>query len=207
LKQITTPFVRGLLVAFLCLAPLRAQTTSDAPASSNASSAVQAPDDMTKKITNLVNTGKYAEAQQLTTGLLVAYPDDQRLIKTKALLEEMLAAPTPPENLPGQWIANASARLNGEDKLDHSALVELARQSQLSTDPDEQHKLLKQFMEQSAEFLKRHPEQMLLWQLRAAAAIGLVEPMDGFEAGQSCWRPARWTATMLRCCSCWQSRS
>jgi hypothetical protein len=129
------------------------------------------------------------EAQQLTTGLLVAYPDDQRLIKTKALLEQLLAAPSTPNanpvNQQKQWAANAGAeQLTGEDKLDYNALIELARQSQQSSDLDEQRKLLKQFMAQSAEFLKRHPEQMLLWRLRAAAAIGTVEPMDGFEAGQ-----------------------
>jgi hypothetical protein len=134
----------------------------------------------------LVNAGKYAEAQQLTTGLLVAYPDDQRLIKTKALLEKMVAAPAAPIATPAnqQWAASASPALTGEDKLDYSALIELARQSQQTTDPDDQPRLLKQFMEQSAEFLKRHPEQMLLWQLRAAAAIGMSQPMDGFEAGQ-----------------------
>ncbi len=141
---------------------------------------------MTKKITDLVNSGKYAEAQQLTTGLLVAYPDDQRLIKTKALLERALATPSGPGPTSGSPLtANGSTtQLTGEDKLDYNAMIELARQSQQSSDPDEQSKLLKQFMEQSAEFLKQHPEQMLLWQLRAAAAIGLVEPRDGFDAGQ-----------------------
>jgi hypothetical protein len=141
---------------------------------------------MTTKITTLVNAGNYAEAQQLTIGLLVAYPDDQRLIKTKALLEKMLAAPAAPSATPKnqQGAASAGAALTGEDKLDYGALIELARQSQQSTDPDDQPRLLKLFMKQSAEFLKRHPEQMLLWQLRAAAAIGMVQPTDGFEAGQ-----------------------
>jgi hypothetical protein len=105
-----------------------------------------------------VDAGKYAEAQQLqqlTTGLLVAYPDDQRLIKTKALLEKLLATPSTPNATPGNqprpWTANASAELlTGEDKLDYNALIELARQSQQSSDPDEQGKLLKQFMEQSS---------------------------------------------------------
>lgn len=182
-------FFLGLFVALICLAPLYAQTAHDSPAGNSTGAAAQAPEEMTKRITNLVDAGKYAEAQQLTTGLLVAYPDDQRLIKTKALLEKLLATPSAPSATPGaqqkQWAANASAELlAGEDKLDYNALIELARQSQQSGDPDEQHKLLKQFMEQGAEFLKRHPEQMLLWQLRGAAAIGMVEPMDGFEAGQ-----------------------
>jgi hypothetical protein len=189
LKKLSRYFFRGLFVALICLAPLYAQTSTDAPAQKSTSVAAQAPEEMTKKITSLVDAGKYAEAQQLTTGLLVAYPDDQRLIKTKALLEKSLATPSTPNttlgNQQNQWTANASAeQLAGEDKLDYNALIELARQSQQSSDLDEQRKLLKQFMEQSSEFLKRHPEQMLLWQLRAAAAIGMVEPMDGFEAGQ-----------------------
>lgn len=177
------------LAPVICLTPLHAQTVADAPVRNNTSVASQAPEEMTKKITNLVDTGKYVEAQQLTTGLLVAYPDDQRLIKTKALLEKLLASPGPPNATPGNqptpWVAKASAEgLNGEDKLDYNALIELARQSQQSSELDEQRKLLKQFMEQSGEFLKRHPEQMLLWQLRAVGAIGMVEPMKGFEAAQ-----------------------
>ena len=189
LKKLSISFFRGLFVALICLAPVHAQTVSDAPVPSTTPVAAQAPDEMTNRITNLVDAGKYSEAQQLTTGLLVAYPDDQRLIKTRALLEKMLATPNMPnaasQNQQKQWAANANAELlTGEDKLDYNALIELARQSQQSSDLDEQRKLLGQFMEQSAQFLNRHPEQMLLWQLRAAAAIGMVEPMDGFEAGQ-----------------------
>jgi hypothetical protein len=189
LIKLSISFFSGLLAALICLAPLQAQTGTDAAVQSGAPAAAQAPDDMTKKITALVDAGKYAEAQALTTGLLVAYPDDQRLIKAKALLDKLLApSSTPsaaPEDAQKQWSASANvAQLSGEDQLNYSALIELARESQQSSDLDEQHRLLKQFMEQSNAFLKRHPEQMMLWQLRAAAAIGLVEPMDGFEAGQ-----------------------
>jgi hypothetical protein len=189
LKTLSRSFLRVSFAALICLAPFQAQTVTDAPVRNNASVAAQAPEEMTTKITNLVDSGKYAEAQQLTTGLLVAYPGDQRLIKTKALLEQLLAAPSAPNATPGnqprQGVANTSGEpLTGEDKLDYNALIELARQSQQTSDLDEQGKLLKQFMEQSSEFLKRHPEQMRLWQLRAAVAIGMVGPMDGFEAGQ-----------------------
>jgi len=38
-----------------------------------------------EKLSDLVHAGKYAEAQQLTAGLLLAYPEDQRLIKAKVL--------------------------------------------------------------------------------------------------------------------------
>ena len=33
-------------------------------------------------------------------------------------------------------------------------------------------------------FLQKHPDQMLLWQLRVQSAISLNEPMAGYEAGQ-----------------------
>jgi hypothetical protein len=69
------------------------------------------------------------------------------------------------------------------DKVDYNALIELARQAQASTDLDQQTTLLKQFMDQSKVFLQQHPDEMLLWQLRAASAISLQEPMDGYEAG------------------------
>jgi hypothetical protein len=151
---------------------------------------------MTNKITDLYHAGKYAEAQQLTTGLLVAYPDDQRLIKAIALLEKMLApggsanaAPggnQPTNNAaPAQPAASTNAeQLTGMDKVDYDALIELARQAQQTTDLEQQKTLLKRFMDESSAFLRKHPDQMLLWQLRAASAINLNEPMAGYEAGQ-----------------------
>ena len=58
-------------------------------------------------------------------------------------------------------------------------LIELARQAQASTDLDQQNALLKQFMDQSKVFLQQHPDQMLLWQLRAASAISQAWVNDG----------------------------
>jgi hypothetical protein len=70
------------------------------------------------------------------------------------------------------------------DKVDYNALLDLARQAQQEMDKTEQDKLLQQFMSQSKVFLERHPEQQLMWQLRAASAISLNEPMEGYDAGQ-----------------------
>src|SRR5579859_2515239 len=159
LKNIVASLFRGLFAASLCLAPLHAQTVGNAPAP-NSASAAQAPDDMTAKITTLVNAGKYAEAQQLTTGLLVAYPDDQRLIKTKALLEKMLAAPAAPgakpEHPQGQALASENAPLlTGADKLDYNALIERARDAHQTTDPEQQKAYLQRFMADSTLFLDR----------------------------------------------------
>jgi hypothetical protein len=184
-----------LLVSFLALillSPLQAQT---APAAAPLSAATpapagQAPDEMTRKITELVHAGKYAEAQQFTAGLLIAYPDDQRLIKAKALIDQLIAHPSstsavPANSQPAQPAANANGpQLTGMDKVDYNALIVLARQAQQTSDLEEQNKLVRQFMEQSAPFLQKHPEQMLLWQLRAASAMSLNEPMAGYEAGE-----------------------
>jgi len=183
--------ILGLFLTLICPAPFHAQT---APTDSNATvgrpATGQAPGDMTKKITDLVNAGKYAEAQQLTTGLLVAYPDDQRLIRAKTLIEKLLAPgtsvnPAPENSQPAQPASNSGVEeLTGMDKVDYNALIELAREAQQSTDLTEQAKVLKQFMDQSDSFLQKHPDQMLVWQLRAASAISLNQPMAGYIAGE-----------------------
>jgi hypothetical protein len=184
-------FIVGVLLGLICLAPLQAQTgepsDGNAPAPSPASSG-QAPDEVTRKLTDLVHAGKYTEAQQLTTGLLAAYPTDQRLLKAKALIEKMLSPggqATPANNQPAQAAANAHVEpLTGMDKVDYNALIVLARQAKQTTDLAEQEKQLLQFMDQSNSFLQKHPDQMLLWQLRVASAISLNDPTAGYEAGQ-----------------------
>jgi len=185
------------MLAMIFLSPLRAQTTPNSSATDAVAVATntapkataQAPDDMTRKITDLVHAGKYLEAQQLTTGLLVAYPDDQRLMGAQALIEKLLAAggsanPAPENSKPASPTPNNADEFTGMDKVDYNALIELAREAQQTTDLTEQTKLLKQFMDQSTLFLQKHPDQILLWQVRAASAISLNEPMAGYEAGE-----------------------
>ncbi|MBZ5694455.1 MAG: hypothetical protein LAN36_03740 [Acidobacteriia bacterium] len=195
-----------LLVCLVCLSfvlPLAAlaQTPANAPADANAAAAKttltgQAPDDVMKRLSDLVRAGKYAEAEQSVTALLILYPDDQRLIKAKALLDKALASPKPADpaasrNPPASNVASAQPAFNGNaepftgmDKVDYNALIELAREAQQNTDLEQQKASLKQFMDQSSLFLQKHPDQMLLWQLRAASAISLNDPMAGYEAGQ-----------------------
>jgi len=195
LNKVAESFIRGASVALICIVSLHAQTGTTAPAGTTAVTAAQAPERMTTKITELVHAGRYAEAKQLTTGLLVAYPDDQRLIKAKELLEKLLAptaAATAPSGdqrsntvLPAQPAANKTeSHLTGMDKVDYDSLIELGREAQQTTDLEEQKKLLQQFMEKSSPFLQKHPDEMLLWQLRAAGAISLDDSLAGYEAGQ-----------------------
>jgi hypothetical protein len=179
----------GFVVVLIFFPRLRAQTPTDGvpPAAATTN---RPPNEVTKKITDLVNAGKYAEAQALATGLLVAYPNDERLIKTQALLKQLLApavaAPsTPNGNLSAAPAADAdSVQLAGMDKVDYNALIERARQAQQTTDPEQQKSSLQRFLSDSNFFLQKHPEQLLLWQLRAAAAISVNDPDAGYEAAQ-----------------------
>ncbi len=198
MKRLSKFLVLGLFLALIVLPPLHGQSTTnpsaDARSAADTAPASQAPDAMTNKITELVHAGKYAEAQQLTTGLLVAYPDDQRLIKAKALIERLLApggsatssSPQPAnDGVPAQpGVTENVEPLKGMDKVDYNALIELARQAQRTSDLSEQRTLLRQFMSQSGVFLQKYPTQPLLWQLRAASAISLDDPDAGYEAGQ-----------------------
>ena len=86
-------------------------------------------------------------------------------------------------NQPAQPASNAT-QLTGMDKVEYNSLILLAQQAQQSVDLTEQTKLLKQFMDQSSVFLQKHPDDMLLWGLRAQSAISLDELMEGYEAGQ-----------------------
>ena len=193
-------FTLGCLIAGLVLAATRAQTPPKTAGESSAAALPtapsQAPDEATRKISQLVRAGKYAEAQQLTTGLLVAYPEDQRLIKAKGMLETILAAggamsvPAKSSAPAGDTTSDPSVansneeQLTGMEKVDYNALIELARQAQQDTDLDQQKAALERFMDQSGPFLQRHPNQMLLWQLRAASALSLDDMYAGSDAGQ-----------------------
>jgi hypothetical protein len=199
MKKPSRPFILGFVLALVFLQPLRAQTSTSPAAdakvdSANPTSGNQAPDDVMKKLSDLVHAGKYSEAQQLTAGLLMAYPNDQRLIKGKILLDKLAAsagsANAPPSsNRPRNGADSAQPATNveqliGMDKVDYNALIELTRQAQQTTDLAQQEKLLQQFMRRSGVFLQKHPTQILLWQLRAASAISLDDPVAGYEAGQ-----------------------
>jgi hypothetical protein len=81
MRKVLAPFILGFMLALIVLLPLRAQTPDSAPADTkptvaNPVPAGQAP--AMKRIPDLVHAGKYAEAGELTTGLLLAYPNDQR---------------------------------------------------------------------------------------------------------------------------------
>ena len=190
MEKLTKLLTIGLFLVLGCLASMCAQTASTDPnAASGPQTAGQAPDDMTKKITDLVNAGKYGEAQALTTGLLVAYPNDQRLIKTQALLKQSLTPPAAPST---REVSNSdqaatdtdAGHITGMDKVDYNALLEQARQAQQTSDLEQQKSLLQRFLADSSLFLQKHPEQMLLWQIRAAAAISLDDMYAGSDAGQ-----------------------
>jgi hypothetical protein len=186
--KLSKPWIFGLFLALISLAPLHAQTPANASPDTNTANpapTAQAPDDVTNKITGLVHAGKYAEAQQLTTGLLVAYPNDQRLIKARTLLDKLLANPADNQSNNAASAPSPNPdQLAGMEKVDYNALIALARQAQQTTDLTQQNASLKQFMDESRTFLQKHPHQTVLWELRAATAISLNQPMEGYDAGQ-----------------------
>ncbi len=170
-----------------------ADPAQSAPAA-NAAPTGQAPSEVLKKLSDLIHAGKYADAQQLAAGLLLAYPDDQRLIKAKALLDKAVSASQPADtgtsaNQPTSSVAPTdpganTSPLTGMDKVEYNSLIELARQARQTTDLGQQKMLLQTFMSESRPFAEQHPKDMLIWQLRAASALSLNEPIEGYEAGQ-----------------------
>jgi hypothetical protein len=181
-----------LVAAFSSLAQV-----TNAPADTNVSVAIptspnQAPGDVMEKLSGLVHVQKYAEAQQLATGLLLAYPDDQRLIKAKILLDKLQQPVKPDGNvvtvnksaIPVAVAPSATNQLTGMDKVEYNSLIELGHEAQQTTDLDQQKASLSQFMKESTVFLQRHPEELLLWELRATSALSLDDMQAGYEAGQ-----------------------
>jgi len=173
-----------LVLATVCLLPAQLTNASATAANSVAVTPTgQAPDDVIKKLSELIHAGKYPEAQQMTVGLLAAYPDDQRLIKAKTLLDKLLVVSS--SSQPTNSVAQpATEQLTGMDKVDYNALIQRAREAQQTTDLDQQKILLQQFMVDSSEFLQKHPDQILIWQFRAVSAISLDDIVAGNEAGQ-----------------------
>jgi hypothetical protein len=136
MRRVSNCVTVGFFIILILSSSLHAQTVPNASSDPNAAAANpapvgQAPEDATKKTAELVHAGKYTEAQQLTTGLLVAYPDDQRLIKVKALIDKLLlhddsSRAASANNPPVQLEASANpAQLTGMEKVDYNALIEL----------------------------------------------------------------------------------
>lgn len=186
-------FVLVLTVRPSVQAQTAPHTSADAPAADSAP-AGQAPAEVLKKLSDLIHAGKYTDAQQLAAGLLLAYPADQRLIKAKTLLDKAVSSSQPADTGASANQAASSAAspapgtnaplLTGMDKVEYNSLIELARQAQQTTDLGQQKMLLEKFMSESRPFVDQHPDQILIWQLRAASALSLNEPIEGYEAGQ-----------------------
>src|SRR5580704_12365122 len=98
--KLSTSLILGFVLVLMIRPSIQAQTAPNASANapiSNAASTGQAPSDVLKKLSDLIHAGKYADAQQLAAGLLLAYPDDQRLITAKTLLDKAVLSSQPAE--------------------------------------------------------------------------------------------------------------
>jgi|GEM_PF-2021436 len=101
MKILLYTVILGIVLSPILIAKPLAQDAAPAPAilvnppSSVPEPAGQVPDTIIKKISDLIHAGQYPEAQQMTTGLLAAYPADARLIKTKTMLDKLLSTGQP----------------------------------------------------------------------------------------------------------------
>ena len=191
MSRLTKSFFLGFVLALIVHPSIDAQTTIGAPTAANTTPASQAPDEVMKKLSDLVHADKYAEAQQTVAALLILYPDDQRLVKAKVLLDKASVTADAPSGAPSAKPETSNvvspqpaSNLSGMDRVDYNALIELGRRAQQTTDLEQQNAALKKFMTASGLFLQKHPTEVVLWQLRVVSAISLNDPMAGYEAGQ-----------------------
>jgi hypothetical protein len=63
-------------------------------------------------------------------------------------------------------------------------LTLIAEESDKATTTEERHKLLQELLDKSDSLSKDHPTLVLVWLLRAAAAVELNRPVVGWEAGK-----------------------
>ncbi|HEY8102750.1 MAG TPA: PDZ domain-containing protein [Burkholderiaceae bacterium] len=134
-------FIPGFFIGLIFLTPLHAQMTTSAPAAKkNAATpttapAGQAPDEVVKKLSSLVHAAKYDEAQQLITGLLIAYPNDQRLIQAQSLVDKLLVSAKPSDSAQGDSrFANTAAPAQAKQEESPEAFVGIG--VQLNIDPE-----------------------------------------------------------------------
>ena len=160
-----------------------------AAASVNATADRLAPDEALRELRDLIHAGKYTEASQLNSALLAAHPHDQRLTRTRALLDKALTASSltaaPAPSRPSAGISGpAESRLTMPEQANYQALLALARQAKQAAAMAEQKTLLRQFMNESRTLADRYPDLALLWEMRAAAAMVLDDIRAGAEAGK-----------------------
>lgn len=187
---------RNLALACLLAAALPVLGYSQTPAPDQPAAAVNPgpgrpfPAEALKELQTLVHEGNYEQAQLLTANLLALYPNDQRLLQAKALLEKAIAKDN-------QLKTSARSRPSGPgtaadappapvepDQAEYDRLLELTRQAKQTTDGARQQALLRQFMNESRAFVEKHPDRDLIWEIRAASALVLNDMMAGYEAGQ-----------------------
>ncbi len=173
--------VAGMTVALNAQTP----TTPAASGPPSAAKAEKTPPELTKRLTELLQAGKIADARLFVEGLMVVYPNDERLTKAATMMDNIGSpAPEDAKSAPSPAAPTGEASLTGMENVEYNSLIELAKEAQQTNDTANQRKLLRQFMDDSSKFLGKRPEMMLLWQLRAVSALSLDEPRAGYEAGQ-----------------------
>jgi hypothetical protein len=84
----------------------------------------------------------------------------------------------------GTIAASAGEQLKGDDRLEYETLLSMLQDADKATGLDDRHRILGDFLDQSGDFLKKHPGLVRLWVARGAVAVELDRIHDGWEAGQ-----------------------
>ena len=80
--------------------------------------------------------------------------------------------------------ATEPAQLTGAARRQFNTLLLIVEEADKAASADERKKLLREFLDKSAAFVKEQPGQSPVWTLRAVAALELNQPKVGWEAGQ-----------------------
>lgn len=83
-----------------------------------------------------------------------------------------------------QSAASPSSELSDQDRLTYDELTALLDQADQATTPEDQDQAFREFLNKSSDFVKSHPNQMKIWEMRAMAAMDLNLSQEGWEAGQ-----------------------
>jgi formylglycine-generating enzyme required for sulfatase activity len=127
-----------------------------------------------------VQAEQWADAAKTVTTLLQASPADATLKSYQAEISKHLA----PAMTNQVVAASVPAPMTVDDKIALRTVERVARDASATKDAEEQKKLCRELLAQSAGLAQRYPDQLKVWLFRAQAALVLDDATTGGEAGQ-----------------------
>jgi TPR repeat protein len=128
----------------------------------------------------LENQGKTSEALNYVEKALARAPESKKaqLEKIKERFSQLSATPV------SQQGQAPSPALSGEARRKSEALMLIVEDADKAKTPEDRKKLLSEFMDKSDDFLTLNEKATNIWLTRAAVAVELDAPADGWKAGR-----------------------